>query len=51
MMIEFRRNEQRLFGGTCFHRLVRENGEPRIRLKRVDLVNCDAPLEGIVVPF
>src|SRR5713226_46497 len=22
MMIEFRRNEQRLFGGTCFHRLV-----------------------------
>jgi benzoate/toluate 1,2-dioxygenase beta subunit len=50
-MIEFRRNEQRLFGGTCFHHLVRHDGRLRIRLKRVDLVNCDAPLDGIVVPF
>jgi 3-phenylpropionate/cinnamic acid dioxygenase small subunit len=51
VMIEFRRNAQRLFGGTCFHRLVRQDGSLRIRLKRVDLVNCDAPLDGIVVPF
>src|SRR3954465_12382666 len=26
MLIEFRRNEQRLFGGTCFHRLVADGG-------------------------
>src|ERR1700752_1675374 len=32
-MIEFRRNEQRMFGGTCFHRLVRHDGRLRIRLK------------------
>jgi len=51
MMIEFRRNEQRLFGGTCLHRLTRRDGTLRIRVKRVDLVNCDAPLEGLVVPF
>jgi 3-phenylpropionate/cinnamic acid dioxygenase small subunit len=51
MMVEFRRNEQRLFGGTCFHRLVHGERDIRIRLKRVDLVNCDAPLDGIVVPF
>jgi benzoate/toluate 1,2-dioxygenase beta subunit len=51
MMIEFRRNEQRLFGGTCFHRLVRYESTLRIRLKRVDLLNCDAPLDGLVVPF
>ena len=51
MLIEFRRNEQRLFGGTCLHRLVRRDGAFRIRLKRVDLVNCDAPLDGLVVPF
>ncbi|MBV8835875.1 MAG: aromatic-ring-hydroxylating dioxygenase subunit beta [Alphaproteobacteria bacterium] len=51
MMIEFRRNEQRLFGGTCLHRLVRRDGALRIRFKRVDLVNCDAPLDGLVVPF
>jgi len=51
MLIEFRRNEQRLFGGTCLHRLVRGDGSFRIRLKRVELVNCDAPLDGLVVPF
>jgi 3-phenylpropionate/cinnamic acid dioxygenase small subunit len=51
MMIEFRRNEQRLFGGTCLHRLMLQNGDLRIRLKRIDLVNCDAPLDGLVVPF
>jgi 3-phenylpropionate/cinnamic acid dioxygenase small subunit len=51
MMIEFRRNAQRLFGGTCFHRLVRQDSSLRIKLKRVDLVNCDAPLDGIVVPL
>lgn len=51
MMIEFRRNEHRLFGGTCFHRLVHQDGGLRIKLKRVDLVNCDAPLDGLVVPF
>jgi len=51
VMIEFRRNEQRLFGGTYFHRLIRQGDELRIRLKRVDLVNCDAPLDGLVVPF
>jgi 3-phenylpropionate/cinnamic acid dioxygenase small subunit len=51
MLIEFRRNEQRLFGGTCFHRLIVVNGDIRIAWKRVNLVNCDAPLDGIVVPF
>jgi benzoate/toluate 1,2-dioxygenase beta subunit len=51
MMIEFRRNEQRLFGATCWHRLARQGGALRIRFKRVDLVNCDAPMDGLVVPF
>jgi 3-phenylpropionate/cinnamic acid dioxygenase small subunit len=51
IMIEFRRNEQRLFGGTCQHNLVRTSEGIRITLKRVDLVNCDAPLDGLVVPF
>jgi hypothetical protein len=30
---------------------VRHEAGVRIRLKRVDLVNCDAPLDGLVVPF
>ena len=51
MMVEFRRNEQRLFAGTCLHRLVRQGDAVRIRMKRVDLLNCDAPLDGLVVPF
>jgi 3-phenylpropionate/cinnamic acid dioxygenase small subunit len=51
MMLEFRRNEQRVFGGTYHHHLVRTGHRIRIALKRVDLVNCDAPLDGLVVPF
>jgi 3-phenylpropionate/cinnamic acid dioxygenase small subunit len=51
MMVEYRRGEQRLFAGTCFHDLVRTGEGLRIASKRVDLVNCDAPLDGLVVPF
>src|SRR6202045_2624258 len=46
-MIEYRREQQRIFGGTAFHRLVRSDDRIMIAWKRVDLVNCDPPLEGI----
>jgi benzoate/toluate 1,2-dioxygenase beta subunit len=51
MMIEYRREQQRLFGGTALHRLVQADGRITIAWKRVDLVNCDAPLDGITIPF
>jgi 3-phenylpropionate/cinnamic acid dioxygenase small subunit len=51
MMIEYRREQQRLFGGTVLHRLVQADGRIMIAWKRVNLVNCDAPLDGITVPF
>jgi 3-phenylpropionate/cinnamic acid dioxygenase small subunit len=51
MMIEYRREQQRLFGGTALHRLVQAAGRIMIAWKRVNLVNCDAPLDGITVPF
>jgi benzoate/toluate 1,2-dioxygenase beta subunit len=51
MMIEFRRDEQRVFGGTYRHHLTTDGDATRIALKRVDLVNCDMPLDGLVVPF
>jgi 3-phenylpropionate/cinnamic acid dioxygenase small subunit len=51
MMIEYRREQQRLFGGTALHRLVQAGGSVMIAWKRVDLVNCDAPLDGITIPF
>ena len=51
LMIEYRREQQRLFTGTSWHRLVQIDGAIRIAWKRVDLVNCDAPLDGITQPF
>jgi 3-phenylpropionate/cinnamic acid dioxygenase small subunit len=51
VMIEYRREHQRLFGGTVLHRLIQKNGRIMIASKRVDLVNCDAPLDGITIPF
>ena len=51
IMVEFRRNEQRLFAGTNFHTLVSLSGETKIASKRVNLLNCDAPLDGLVIPF
>ena len=51
MMIEYRREQQRLFGGTALHRIVQAAGRIMIAWKRVDLVNCDAPLDGITIPF
>jgi benzoate/toluate 1,2-dioxygenase beta subunit len=51
LMIEYRREQQRLFAGTAWHRLVQIDGAIRIAWKRVELVNCDAPLDGITQPF
>jgi 3-phenylpropionate/cinnamic acid dioxygenase small subunit len=51
LVLENRRDSQRLFGGTALHRLVQADGGLRIAWKRVDLVNCDAPLDGILVPL
>ena len=51
LVLENRRAAQRLFGGTARHRLVQLDGNLRIAWKRVDLLNCDAPLDGILVPL
>lgn len=51
LTLEYRREGQRSFGGTTFHRLVLLDGQLRICWKRVNLVNCDAPIDGIVVPL
>jgi benzoate/toluate 1,2-dioxygenase beta subunit len=50
-VLEYRRETQRIFGGTSLHRLVRTASGIAIAWKRVDLVNCDAPHEGLLVPF
>jgi len=51
VMIEYRRESQRIFAGTTTHRLVLADGGIRIAWKRIDLVDCDAPHDGLVVPF
>ena len=51
VLVEYRREQQRLFAGTCTHRLVGDGDAMRIAMKKVELVNCDAPLDGLVVPF
>ena len=51
VMVEYRREQQRLFAGTALHRLVQTHGRIMIAWKRVNLVNCDAPLDGITIPF
>lgn len=50
-LVEFQNDEQRLFAGEYIHTL-REDGDGfRIAQKRVNLLNCDAPMGGIVIPF
>jgi benzoate/toluate 1,2-dioxygenase beta subunit len=51
VLVEYRRQQQRLFAGTYVHQLVLLDGAIRIAMKRVNLVNCDAPMDGLVIPF
>ena len=44
---ESRRDEQTLFAGWSRHHLVREGDALRIKLKRIDLVNCDSAFGNI----
>ena len=46
-MLEYRRDEQRMFGGAYTHHLRPTDAGFRIRLKRVDLINCDAVHEAL----
>jgi 3-phenylpropionate/cinnamic acid dioxygenase small subunit len=45
--VETRLDAQTLFAGWATHELVTQGGALRIRLKRIDLVNCDAAFGNI----
>lgn len=51
LMIEYRRDAQRFYGGAYSHVLVEEGETFRIRRKKADLVNCEGPLESSSVWF
>jgi 3-phenylpropionate/cinnamic acid dioxygenase small subunit len=46
-VLEFRKEDQRMFGGTVRHWLRRDGRDWKIALKRFDVVNCDAPMEVV----
>ncbi|WP_431112235.1 aromatic-ring-hydroxylating dioxygenase subunit beta [Variovorax paradoxus] len=48
-LLEWRKTEQRAFGGSVLHTLRREGDAWRIEMKRVELVNCEAPHEALQV--
>lgn len=43
------RDAQTPFVGTYLHELVRDGSSYKIRLKRVDIINCDAVLNTIII--
>jgi len=47
-MMELRRDTVRHFGGTYRHTLIRERGELRIKLQRVDMFNAQAPYDYVL---
>jgi 3-phenylpropionate/cinnamic acid dioxygenase small subunit len=51
VMVEYRLDTQRVFGGRQLHRFRPHDGSFRIAQKRVDLVNCDAAFEPMAVPI
>ena len=51
VLIEYRQERQRVFGGVCEHRLRRTDKGLKIAAKRIDLVNSEAELDGIAVLF
>ncbi len=51
LLVEYRRNAQRTFAATSWHGLVCDGDALCIAWKRVDLVNCDAELDGLVILF
>jgi len=51
IMLEYRRNEQQTYGGATTHVLEPDGESFRIRMKKVELVNCDSVLPSIQIYF
>ncbi len=50
-MFQYRREKQDVFAGTCTHHLRATAEGLRIVLKKAELINCDAPMESVLVYF
>jgi len=49
LMLQYRREQQDVFGGSYTHHLKITERSCKIKKKRVDLINCDAPLGNILL--
>ena len=45
----FYREKQTPYAGTYTHDLIRDDDSYKIKSKRVDIINCDAPLNTIII--
>lgn len=51
IMLEYRRNEQQTYGGATMHVLEQSGQSFKIRMKKVELANCDSVLPSIQIYF
>jgi 3-phenylpropionate/cinnamic acid dioxygenase small subunit len=51
VLLEYRHERQRVWGALVEHRLRRTSAGLRIAFKRIDLVNSEAELDGVVCIF
>jgi 3-phenylpropionate/cinnamic acid dioxygenase small subunit len=51
VLVEFRAERQRVWGGLVEHRLRSAGATFRISHKRIDLVNSEGELDGIAILF
>lgn len=51
LMLEYRRDRQRVFGGRYEHRLVHRDDGFRIAVKKATLINCDSVFDALAIPF
>lgn len=47
--LQFYRGEQTMYGGTYTHELIAIDDSYKIKSKRVNLINCDAPHKTIIM--
>ena len=51
IMVEYRRDDQRIFAGKNTHKLAPSGATFQIASKKVELINCDAAFAGLAVPI
>ncbi len=51
LVATYRQDQQDVYAGDCRHALRREGGLWRIVWKKVVLINCDAMLKSLFIPF